>query len=246
MLKLVRHVPYRFRAQQVPDYDLGNSACALFLDLKYHTQRPTHIQRRMREVGASDKAGAGGRWALKILICLANKVSDPTGPLRDLSVIAIHCDFTLIVVWSDLEAALYIEACVASSLCAAATRPGASLSLSPSLALFSAQLVQSVDPRGLPASSLRSPPPSPTHRYKKFESKDASTITKRAETEHIPKLVDCLREIRGVNTSDVVTLSAAFGTLRGIMEASEADLALCPGVGPTKVQRLRSAFNTPF
>ena len=191
VLQHVRNVPYKFRADQVPDYDLGSDACALFLDLKFHNQRPTHIQRRMREV-ANDSRGGGGGWRLRVLVCLANKVADPTSSLRDLSVLAIHGEFTLIVVWSDLEAALYVEA------------------------------------------------------YKTYEAKDATTITKRAETEHMPKLVECLRAVRGVNTSDVVTLSAAFSTLRGIAEASEADLSLCPGVGPTKVQRLHDAFHKPF
>ena len=43
--------------------------------------------------------------------------------------------------------------------------------------------------------------------------------------------------MRGVNRTDVMTLGASFHTAAGIMQASEEDLAQCPGIGPTKVRR---------
>ncbi|KAG8767626.1 hypothetical protein FRC12_006134 [Ceratobasidium sp. 428] len=43
-----------------------------------------------------------------------------------------------------------------------------------------------------------------------------------------------------------MTLRTNFGSFKNIAHAKTEDLQLCPGFGPTKVRRLREAFNKPF
>lgn len=40
--------------------------------------------------------------------------------------------------------------------------------------------------------------------------------------------------------------SISLGSVAGIMKADKQSLAACPGIGPTKVDRLYDAFNLPF
>ncbi|KAG8768424.1 hypothetical protein FRC12_005568 [Ceratobasidium sp. 428] len=43
-----------------------------------------------------------------------------------------------------------------------------------------------------------------------------------------------------------MTLRTNFGSFKNIAHAKTEDLQLCPGFGPTKVRRLRKAFNKTF
>ncbi|RHY35425.1 hypothetical protein DYB32_000098 [Aphanomyces invadans] len=55
-------------------------------------------------------------------------------------------------------------------------------------------------------------------------------------------VTNCVSRVVGV----VLTLSGSFGSLSRIMNATEEELALCPGIGGKKVQQLLEAFNQPF
>ncbi|CCO32360.1 DNA excision repair protein ERCC-1 [Rhizoctonia solani AG-1 IB] len=68
--------------------------------------------------------------------------------------------------------------------------------------------------------------------YKLYEFKSHQLIQERVEADYQSVLRAALTTVRGVNRTDVMTLKTNFG--------------LCPGVGPTKVRRLREAFNKPF
>jgi DNA excision repair protein ERCC-1 len=83
--------------------------------------------------------------------------------------------------------------------------------------------------------------------YKLYENKSADTIKERVD-EKDPKaqLANCLLKIKGVNKTDVATLASTFGSMRGIISASMAELAMCPGIGPVKVRRIFDAFHAPF
>lgn len=44
-----------------------------------------------------------------------------------------------------------------------------------------------------------------------------------------PRVSAALTTIRSINKTDAVTLASTFGSVRGIMQASKAELAQCPG-----------------
>ncbi|RQM21864.1 hypothetical protein B5M09_001189 [Aphanomyces astaci] len=97
---------------------------------------------------------------------------------------------------------------------------------------------------------------------KAYENKSAALIKEKVEGDFNSQLIDVLTTVRSVNKTDgmcdtasatlpltpclVLTLSGSFGSLRRIMNATEEELALCPGIGGKKVQQLLEAFNQPF
>ena len=82
--------------------------------------------------------------------------------------------------------------------------------------------------------------------YKSYESKPADAIRERVERDPLSRLHAALTQVKGVNKTDVATLTQSFGTVGDLLRASAGDLAACPGLGPTKVQRLQRAFSGPF
>lgn len=58
--------------------------------------------------------------------------------------------------------------------------------------------------------------------------------------------MDALTTIRSVNKTDAVTLLSAFGTLANVIAAEPTKIALCPGIGPQKAQRIHNALHEPF
>jgi len=82
--------------------------------------------------------------------------------------------------------------------------------------------------------------------FKLYEHKTAEGIQERTENDYASRLAGALTVVKGVNKTDVVTLGASFGSLAAIMTATSAQLAACPGIGPTKVKRLHDTFRAPF
>eukprot|EP01087_Luapelamoeba_hula_P012939 TRINITY_DN3661_c0_g1_i6.p1 TRINITY_DN3661_c0_g1~~TRINITY_DN3661_c0_g1_i6.p1 ORF type:complete len:131 (+),score=17.64 TRINITY_DN3661_c0_g1_i6:312-704(+) len=82
--------------------------------------------------------------------------------------------------------------------------------------------------------------------YRMFENKPAKLIKERVAENHYSVLTDCLTNIRGINKTDVLTLSSTFGSFRNIVMSSMEELSLCPGLGETKVHHLYDAFHAPF
>ena len=58
--------------------------------------------------------------------------------------------------------------------------------------------------------------------------------------------MDALTSIRSVNKTDATTLITVFGSLAEIVKASPEKLALCPGFGPQKAQRVHVALHAKF
>jgi len=62
----------------------------------------------------------------------------------------------------------------------------------------------------------------------------------------VSQLTDCLTTVKGINKTDVVSLSSTFGSLANMATASKEDLSLLPGFGPLKAQRLHDLIQQPF
>ncbi|XP_021237439.1 DNA excision repair protein ERCC-1 [Numida meleagris] len=99
VLRFIRNVPWEF-GDVVPDYVLGQSACALFLSLRYHHLHPDYIHERLRALA--------GSYALRVLL-LQVDVKDPRRALQDLAKMCVLADCTLILAWSAEEAGRYLE-----------------------------------------------------------------------------------------------------------------------------------------
>ena len=81
---------------------------------------------------------------------------------------------------------------------------------------------------------------------KAYERKSNDVIREKRDQDYHSRLAAALAAARGVNKVDAATLGANFGSLAAVMRATERELAACPGLGPTKVKRLRDAMHAPF
>ncbi|XP_069779270.1 DNA excision repair protein ERCC-1 [Narcine bancroftii] len=82
--------------------------------------------------------------------------------------------------------------------------------------------------------------------YKIYENKPVDILKEKVEQDFLSKITDCLTSVKSVNRTDCFTLINTFKTLGSMIEASRDELALCPGLGPQKAQRLHQLFREPF
>jgi len=99
VLEFIRNVPMR-EARMTPDYVWNATNCALFLSCQYHALHPHYLERRLAEVGSD--------YQLRILLVLVDQ-SDPTAVLFCLNTTAVRHNWTLVLAWSEREAARYLE-----------------------------------------------------------------------------------------------------------------------------------------
>ena len=97
--KLIRSVPWEL-GDIIPDFVMGRTTCCLFVSIQYHSLHPNYIHERIKHLGKL--------YQLRILLVLVD-TQECHKILKDLAHIAILSDLTLIVCWSNEEAARYIE-----------------------------------------------------------------------------------------------------------------------------------------
>jgi len=99
VLNYIRNVPYAF-SRMLPDYVMSSTRCALFLSIKYHSLYPNYIHRRIAELKTD--------FTLRILLVLVD-VEDNANTLLFLNKLAVTNNLTLLLAWSEEEAARYLE-----------------------------------------------------------------------------------------------------------------------------------------
>mmetsp|Transcript_43349 Transcript_43349/g.101690 ORF Transcript_43349/g.101690 Transcript_43349/m.101690 type:complete len:352 (-) Transcript_43349:314-1369(-) len=100
VLEYIRNVPFDY-ATMVPDYLMAYDKCALFLSLKYHRLKgPDYIQTRIQELRNNFK--------VRVLLVLVD-ISDNEAILSYLNHLAVLQDFSLLLAFSEEEAARYLE-----------------------------------------------------------------------------------------------------------------------------------------
>lgn len=99
VLKYIRNVPFAF-SKMVPDYIMSTTTCALFLSVKYHQLYNNYIRKRIGELKTL--------FRLRILLVLVD-VDDNAVSLAELNNLAVTSNMTLILAWSEQEAARYLE-----------------------------------------------------------------------------------------------------------------------------------------
>ncbi|ATZ54670.1 Bcrad10 [Botrytis cinerea B05.10] len=82
------------------DYVLGTTTCALFLSLKYHRLHPEYIYNRIK--------GLQGKYNLRVLLTMVD-IGNHEESLKELSKTSLVNNVTVILCWSALEAARYLE-----------------------------------------------------------------------------------------------------------------------------------------
>lgn len=99
VLKHIRNVRWQF-ADIVPDYQMGQNACAVFLSLRFHLLKPDYVHHRIKELQRS--------FRLRLLVCHID-VEDVVEPLAQVIKAALLNEVTLICGWSPQECARYLE-----------------------------------------------------------------------------------------------------------------------------------------
>ncbi|KAM7536302.1 hypothetical protein Aperf_G00000084022 [Anoplocephala perfoliata] len=99
LLELIRHVVWEY-AEIGPDYVFGPSQCGFFLSLRYHNINPGYIFERLQKLTSN--------YQLIVLIVLVD-VDDAHHPLKELNKFGLTQNVTVLLAWSFLEAARYIE-----------------------------------------------------------------------------------------------------------------------------------------
>ncbi|CAB9509999.1 excision repair protein ERCC-1 [Seminavis robusta] len=99
ILNFIRNVPFAY-SRMVPDYLLSPTSCALFLSLKYHNLHPQYIHKRIAELRTD--------FQLRVLLVLVD-MDDNQSTLLYLNKLAVQQNFTMILAWTEEEAARYLE-----------------------------------------------------------------------------------------------------------------------------------------
>lgn len=82
--------------------------------------------------------------------------------------------------------------------------------------------------------------------YKTSENRPPDLIMEKNNPDPHSKLVEALTSVKSVNKTDAGTLIDAFGTMEDIVGATIEDMAMCPGFGPQKAQRLHKVLHENF
>jgi len=99
LLQYFRNVSWEF-ADIIPDYQMGEQTCALFLSLKYSMVYPKYLNARMNSVKTA--------YRTRVLLCYVD-MEDPAGPLELVTKAAFINNWSLICAWSSEEMARYLE-----------------------------------------------------------------------------------------------------------------------------------------
>jgi len=99
VLDYIRNVPVQYHTM-VPDYIFSSTGAALFLSIRYHNLYPEYIYRRI--------AALGKDFTLRVLLVLVD-VDDNAAVLLHLNKAAVTHNLTLVLAWSEEEAARYLE-----------------------------------------------------------------------------------------------------------------------------------------
>lgn len=100
VLKCISNVPWRFDASIAADYVLGPSTVCLFLSLRFHLLHRKYILSRLE--------GLQGRFTLCVVLVFVD-ADDHQAPIVELTRALLPNRATVVLAWSPLEAARYLE-----------------------------------------------------------------------------------------------------------------------------------------
>ncbi|CBQ71488.1 related to dna excision repair protein ercc-1 [Sporisorium reilianum SRZ2] len=99
VLQHIRNIGWEY-ADIVPDYQVGVSACVLFLSIRYHRLHPEYVHTRIAKLAQM--------FTLRVLLVLCD-VNDHQSAIKELTKTALINNLTLVIAWTADEAGRYIE-----------------------------------------------------------------------------------------------------------------------------------------
>jgi len=99
LLKYIRNVRWKY-GEIIPDYQLGATACAIFISLRFHLLKPEYVHHRIRQLQHS--------FRLRLLLCHV-AVADVVECLGQVVKAAVLNECTLVCAFSTEECARYLE-----------------------------------------------------------------------------------------------------------------------------------------
>lgn len=99
-MRFLNNVKWKATKAIIPDFVFSDTGCIYFLSIQFHLLKPEYILNRIR--------GIPGKYVQRILIVLVDS-DDHTESLKDLNLQCIINNLTLILAWSNREAARYVE-----------------------------------------------------------------------------------------------------------------------------------------
>lgn len=100
LIKHLQNVQWAYSDTLVPDYSMTRNSCAYYLSLKYHLLNPTYIHTTLKTLGRA--------YELRVLLAICD-IKDPKHCVKEIEKICIYYNMTLILCWSNEEAAHYLE-----------------------------------------------------------------------------------------------------------------------------------------
>lgn len=100
ILKAITAIPWEFNDKIIPDYQVGKTACVLFLSIRYHNLKPDYIHERLKQLGKN--------YELRVLLVHVD-VKESQNALKHLTRICLLADLTLMLAWTPEEAGKIIE-----------------------------------------------------------------------------------------------------------------------------------------
>lgn len=89
-----------FSKEIVPDFQLGDSICALYLSVRYHLLHREYIFERIKPLRRMHR--------LRLVLCHVD-TNECTEPLAEITQLCMFNEFVLILAWSYKEVARYLE-----------------------------------------------------------------------------------------------------------------------------------------
>ena len=100
ILAYLRQVKWQHTPDIVPDFQFGANQCGVFVSMKYHQSNGAYINNRISTLP--------GHYVVRILLVLVD-LDDHEQVLMSLNNLAVARDMTLILAFSPMEAARYLE-----------------------------------------------------------------------------------------------------------------------------------------
>lgn len=100
IIACMRNVTIDYAHDIKPDFIMNTHACGIYLSISFHLIHPLIAQRKMKELGKD----------FRVRVCLIYvDIPDSEQALLELNKLCFNNEFTLILTWSHLETARYIE-----------------------------------------------------------------------------------------------------------------------------------------
>lgn len=231
----IRNCPWTY-SNILPDYVVGDRCCALYLSVRYHQLHTAkYLHSRIARIGRL--------YDLRLIMLHvdvpSNSLSLADSIIEEVTRIATLNSFTVICVWSHAEVARWLEA-----LKLFEPRTSGSMGApQPASGFFSAKGSSS-------AASVSRPPREGSLRY--IDAGIAGVISNSSSSSSssssvlLDRVAQILLLIPTVNRTDCLSLLRHFGSLRGIILASEEELQQVKGIGPKKARHIYDAFHEPI